>query len=314
MYKLKEIDMKLRYVNILTIALTIFVLGCGCRQPKGQGDRIAIGSKNFTEQLIIGEMMAQIIEAKTDLEVKRIFNLGGTMICHQGLIRGELDIYAEYTGTALTAILKKEVIPNPDKAFRIVSEAYLKQYRCRWLKPFGFNNTYAITVQANAAEQQGWKNISDLVKDADRLVAGFTAEFMEREDGYKGLQELYKLKFKGTRDMEPSLMYKAIAQKNVDVICAFATDGRIKTHKLRMLADDRGFFPPYYAAPVVRQETLEQHPELNAALESLSGLLDDGTMRRLNNEVDQNKRDPSDVVAEFLQERGLRDVTRERGE
>ena len=242
--------MNIRLICTLATVLTALASG-GCRRQAMQ-NTVTVGSKNFTEQLIISELMAQIIEADTGLKVKRMFNLGGTMICHEGLVSGELDLYAEYTGTALTAILKQPAVTDPEKAYNIVSGEYSNRFGCAWLKPFGFNNTYAITARSDVADKNGWKNISDLRESSGNVTAGFTAEFMEREDGYPGLRMEYSLEFSETRDMEPSLMYQAVAQQNVDIICGFATDGRIAAYDLVMLEDDRGFFPPYYAAPVVR--------------------------------------------------------------
>ncbi len=300
----------MRIPGYLTTALILVGALCvaGCKRG-GQGqngpngaasETITIGSKNFTEQMIIGEMMAQLIEAKTDLNVKRVFNLGGTMVCHNALKKGEIDVYAEYTGTALTAILKEDVIADPQAAYDKVAPAYNEQFQCEWLQPFGFNNTYAITVRRQQAEAKGWQNVSDLAAAAEDLSAAFTAEFMEREDGYPGIRKTYGFEFGKTSDMDPSLMYKAVANGDVDVICAFATDGRIAAYDLQMLTDDKGFFPPYYAAPVVRQEVLQRHPELKEALNTLAGKLDDRTMQRLNNAVDAEKKTPEAVAKEFL--------------
>ena len=271
----------------------------------GTPGTIRIASKNFTEQFIVGEMMAQLLEARTRLTVTRDFNLAGTMICHEALVRGEVDLYPEYTGTALTAILKHEVIADPEKAYQAVAEAYADQYGLVWLEPFGFNNTYAITVRAAHADEHGWTTISDLKADASGLRAGFTAEFSERPDGYPGLQAVYGIDFGSVDDFDPQLMYDAIAHNEVDVICAFATDGRIAAYELKPLKDDYGFFPPYYAAPVVRAEFLDEHPEVRHVLAALAGRLDDATMQRLNYEVDEKKRDPADVAYEFLVDEGL---------
>lgn len=266
---------------------------------------IRIGTKNFTEQLILGEIMAQLIEAKTDLVVERRFNLGGTMICHGALVSGEIDIYPEYTGTALTAILKQKVISDPEKAFKLVSTAYRERFGLRWLKPLGFNNTYTITVRATDARKQGWTRISDLRKAASGLRAGFTAEFSERPDGYPGLGQKYGLVFGVVRDLDPSLMYAALSNGEVDVICAFATDGRIAAYNLKPLDDDLKFFPPYHAAPVIREGILEEHPELGDVLSILEGLIDNDTMQRLNFEVDGKKRSPVDVAKEWYQSLNL---------
>ena len=282
-----------------SILLSGIFLLAGCARKKTD-KTITIGSKNFTEQLIVAELMAQMIEGKTDLKVTRKFNLGGTMICHNALVQGGIDLYAEYTGTALTAILKEGVISDPDKAYDVVAEAYKDKLQCEWQKPFGFNNTYAITVRGSFAAEKNLKSISDLTKIAGDLTGSFTAEFMEREDGYPGLKQTFGIAFKDTKDMEPSLMYQAIARKNVDVICAFATDGRIAAYNLKMIEDDKTFFPPYYAAPVVSTDILSRHPEVRGALAPLSGLLNDETMQKLNFQVDDKKREPADIARDFL--------------
>ena len=266
---------------------------------------VRIGTKNFTEQLILGELMAQLIEECTDLRVERRFNLGGTMICHGALKSGGIDLYAEYTGTALTAILKQSVIADPDQAHEIVTREYRQRFAADWLRPFGFNNTYAITVRKFDALSRNLRTISDLIAISGTLRAGFTAEFSERADGYPGLSRAYELQFREVRDLDPALMYQAIANREIDVICAFATDGRIAALDLQPLQDDRGFFPPYQAAPVIRTEVLDAHPELRQVLDLLAGILDNATMQRLNFEVDEKKHRPSDVALEFLRGHGL---------
>ncbi|HIJ19657.1 MAG TPA: glycine/betaine ABC transporter substrate-binding protein [Deltaproteobacteria bacterium] len=253
-----------------------------------------IGTKNFTEQLILGELMAQMIEAKTPLRVERRFNLGGAMICHGALVNGEIDLYAEYTGTGLAATLKAPVISDPEKALHYVRKAYHERFSVRWLQPFGFNNTYAMTVRKDDAVQHQWHTISDLKDTASQLRAGFTAEFAERPDGYPGLSRVYDLEFLEVKDLDPAIMYQAIANREVDVICAFATDGRIAAYGLTPLQDDHGFFPPYQAAPVVRQQSLTAHPEVGDALSLLGDVLDNAAMQRLNFEVDGKKRSPAE--------------------
>lgn len=269
------------------------------------GQSVRIGTKNFTEQLILGELMAQLIEARTNLRVERRFNLGGTMICHGALKSGGIDLYPEYTGTALTVILKQPVIADPARAYETVAREYQPRFAAEWLHPFGFNNTYAITVRKSDATSRNLRMISDLTAIAGRLRAGFTAEFSERPDGYPGLRRAYELEFSEVRDLDPSLMYQAIANREVDVIGAFATDGRIRAFDLHPLRDDRGFFPPYQAAPVIRTEVLQAHPELREVLGLLAGRLDDATMQGLNFEVDEKKRRPADVAREFLARLGL---------
>ena len=279
-----------------------FPLPTGDQGPK---ERVVIASKNFTEQLILGELMAQLIQERTELTVERRFNLGGTMICHGAIVNGDVDIYAEYTGTGLTTILRREVLSDPDEAFRVVAREYRNRFAIEWFQSFGFNNTYAITVRERDAQMHGWEKISDLKAPAPNLRAGFTSEFMERPDGYPGLRNAYGLSFGEVRDLDPALMYEALAKEEVDVICAFATDGRIAAYKLKLLLDNRDFFPPYQAAPIVRKEVLKSHPEIREALAPLSGLLNDATMQALNYKVDGKKRSPRDIAREFLKSHNL---------
>lgn len=275
------------------------------RNTESTPGTVHIGAKNFTEQFILGELMARLIEERTSLDVRRHPNLGGTMICHGALQNGEIDLYPEYTGTGLTAVLGLGAVSDAARALELVREEYSRRFQVEWLEPFGFNNTYAITVRADDAEANGWRTIADLRSRAETLAAGFTAEFSERPDGYPGLRERYGFRFGSVKDLDPALMYEAIANGEVDVICAFATDGRIATHNLVPLADDLGFFPPYQAAPVVRQDALRAFPELRRALAPLAGLLDDETMQRLNFQVDDEKSGPRAVAEAFLRERGL---------
>ena len=266
---------------------------------------IRIASKNFTEQLILAEMMAQMIEKRTHLSVDRKFNLGGTIICHQALTRGEIDLYAEYTGTGLMAILKLSVMNNPNEVYQLVSEEYLNRFNLIWLKPFGFNNTYTLTVRKQDAKKKQWEKISDLTPMSSNLVAGFSGEFQERPDGYPGFQEVYGFKFGKLHDLDPGLIYEALAKGAVDVIDGYLTDGRIPAYNLISLKDDKKFFPPYYAAPVVRKETLSTYPELREALAPLGSLIDNSTMRVLNYAVNGNRREISELVTEFLQNKKI---------
>ncbi len=227
------------------------------------------------------------------------------MICHKALTEGQIDIYPEYTGTALTAILKEKPVADPQQAFKIVQAAYRSRYAVEWLPPFGFNNTYALTVRQSDARQHHWQRISDLVPQAKTLRAGFTAEFVARSDGYPGLKEAYGLHFGTIRDMDPGLMYKAIANGEVDAICAFSTDGRIAAYNLQPLADDRSFFPPYFAAPLVRGETVRRHPEIGTVLRVLAGKIDNAAMQQLNYAVDEEKQPVQAVAHDFLLRKGL---------
>lgn len=261
---------------------------------------IRIGTKRFSEQFIIGEMITQLIEARTDLQVDLLSNLGGTMICHGALTRGEIDMYVEYTGTALTAILKHPTVTDPKKAYDIVAKAYKDRFNVVWLQPFGFNNAYSITVRKADANSNGWNKISDLAGVANNLRAGWTAEFSERPDGYPGLRKAYGFSFGEVVDVDPAIMYQAVAKGELDVVCAYTTDGRIPAYNLKPLQDDKRFFPPYYAAPIIRSETLRKHPVIRNVLSSLTGLLNDAVMQQLNFEVDEKQRTAKEVAHEFL--------------
>lgn len=266
---------------------------------------VRVCSKNFTEQLVLGELVAQALEGR-GLAVDRRLNLGGTMICHGALVRGEVDVYVEYTGTALTAVLGREVeSAEPETVFRDVAEAYEARFGVRWLPPLGFDNTYVLLAHRGVARAEGWRTVSDVADGADRLSAGMTAEFAERPDGYPGFRDHYGFGFGSVRDLDPGILYEALARGEVDVAFGFATDGRIAMHDLAVLQDDRGFFPPYEAAPVVRGEILAGDPAVGAALRSLGGQVADSVMRRLNREVDAQGRPAADVARDFLLSRGL---------
>lgn len=289
----------------LLAVLALPLLSPGTSGSAAKSGRVVVGSKNFTEQYVLAELMAQLIEERTELHVERQLGLGGTQVAHEALASGAIDLYAEYTGTALTAILSRPVLNDPEAVYQVTSALYEDRYQLRWLPPFGFNNTYAITVRASDAQRRGWSKASDLKPMADTLRAGFSAEFSQREDGYQGFRRHYGFSFGAVADMEPGLMYRAVAQGEVDVIAAFATDGRIAALHLQPLEDDERFFPPYYAAPVVREAVLEAHPEIREALAPLAGALDDAAMQRLNFQVDEKKREPADVAREFLETRGF---------
>ena len=277
---------------------------------KKPGKRVVVGSKEFTEQIVLGEIIAQLIECRTNVNVERKLGLGGTMVCFNALKNGEIDVYPEYTGTGLTAVLKRAVVTDPDEVYQIVSEEFNDEFEVTWFQPFGFNNTYALAMRNKHAEQLDLTKISDLSNRNVDLAAGFTQEFLERPDGYPGLAKHYNLRFANApRGMDPGLMYIALKEGDVDLICAFATDGRIPAFNLHVLQDDRNYFPPYHAAPVVRNETLARIPELGSILNELADLIDDAEMARMNFQVDEEGRSPEEVAAKFLQSRGLVEVS-----
>ena len=284
------------------LLIASLLVGCGRRQP----DVVVVGSKNFTEQKILGEMFAQMLEAHTDLKVERKLGLQGTLVCFSALNKGELDLYPEYTGTGLTAILKEKVIPDPDKAYQRVKSEFERQWGLAWLDPLGFNNTYTLTMRREQAEELGIATISDLKRYTDRLRPGFDHEFMARPDGYEPLTEAYGFRFEQPpKGMDPGLMYRAIADKRVDVIDGFATDGRIPAFDLVILEDDKDFFPPYFAAPLVRRQLLERHPEVAEILNLLADKIDDEAMRGMNYQVDEKHLSPRQVAGDFLGKQGL---------
>ena len=275
--------------------LLLLTLASGC----GGYDGVVIGSKNFTEQIILGEILAQQIERKTGLEVDRRFNLGGTFICDTALRSGQIDAYVEYTGTAFAAILKQEPISDPQRVYLHVKEDYQKR-DLEWLEPLGFNNTFAIMIQGDEARKLGVKSISDAAVLTPGWVAGFGYEFMEREDGFKGLARTYGLSFADTKVMELGLMYRALAAGRVDLIAGDSTNGLAAALDLFILEDDLNYFPPYYAAPVVRSETLARHPELLPALLVLKQVISEEQMRIMNYQVDGEGKLVKQVVAGFL--------------
>jgi len=277
--------------------LCVAALAVSC----GKTDRIVIGSKNFTEQVILGELLAQQIELTTHLTVERRLNLGGTFICHQALVAGQIDAYVEYTGTALTAILKKPVSTDAKQVFDTVRKEYQNQFKIEWTEPLGFNNTFVIVVRGDDAQKLNLKTISDAAPFSGKWVAGFGYEFIEREDGYPGLSKLYNLHFPAApRVMDLGLTYRALASGQVDVIAGNSTDGLIDTLHLLALEDDRHYFPPYDAVPLLREEVARKHPEVRKAFAALAGKITESDMRKLNYQVDGEHRDVAAVVREFL--------------
>jgi glycine betaine/choline ABC-type transport system substrate-binding protein len=264
-------------------------------------DRIVVASKNFTEQVILAELVAQQIERRTQLTVDRRFFLGGTFVCHRAIVSGEVDVYVEYTGTALTAILRQPPMQDPSAVYERVAEEYADRFALTWGGPLGFDNTFAILIRGEDARRLGITSISEAAAYTPNWRAGFGYEFMEREDGFPGLAKVYGLEFAETpRTMDLGLTYRALADGEVDLIAGNSTDGLIAALDLFQLEDDRHYFPPYEAAPVVRQETLDRHPQVADALAELSGSLDDEQMRQLNFLVDVGHCDASLVVQAWL--------------
>ncbi len=284
----------------LLFALSAFSTLLGCNSLGG--DRIVVGSKNFTEQTILAELVAQQIERRTDLEVERRFFLGGTFVCHAAITAGEIDIYVEYTGTALAAILERPPMQSAADVYRHVAQEYADRFGLTWGAPLGFDNTFAILIRGADARELGIRTISQVASHTPGWRAGFGYEFMEREDGFAGLAETYGLVFAETpKTMDLGLTYRALAGGEVDLIAGNSTDGLIAALDLTQLEDDRTYFPPYEAAPVMRDETIARHPEVAGALAELAGKISDDDMRRLNYLVDVDHRDVAIVVRDWLE-------------
>ena len=288
----------------LFAALSALLFLSACGPPRT--DRIVIGSKNFTEQLVLGEIIAQQIENKTHLPVERRFYLAGSYICHQAILGGRIDIYPEYTGTALTAILKAQASSDPAQVYDEVKTEYDRRFNLEVGKTLGFNNTFAIEIRGEDARRLGLKTISQAAAYAPQWRAGFGYEFMERPDGYKGLAATYGLHFaEAPRIMDLGLLARALKDKQVDLAAGNATDGLIRALDLFVLQDDRHYFPPYEAVPIMRQDMLGRHPGVGTALDQLGGKISDEDMRQLNYAVDGQHRDVKEVVKEFLRRKGL---------
>lgn len=274
----------------------ISVAGCVNRQTT-----IVVGSKNFPEQAVLGELLAQQIEAKTKLHVERRFYLAGTYICHQALLAKRIDMYVEYTGTALTAVLKEPPQKNPQAVFEQVRGEYASRFHLRVEPPLGFNDSFAIVVRSEDARNNHLHTISQAAQYAPKWRPGFGYEFMERPDGYDGFVKTYGLKFAGDpRIMDLNLLYRALVAHQVDIIAGNTTDGQLLTNSFNVLEDDRHYFPPYQAVTVVREEIAEKHPDVLAAISELSGKISDGDMQHMNYEATAQHKDVTAVVRTFL--------------
>jgi glycine betaine/choline ABC-type transport system substrate-binding protein len=290
--------------RILPILLISTLLLTACGPPRE--NRIVIGSKNFTEQAILGEIFAQRLETKTNLRIERRFYLAGSFICHQAILSGRIDLYPEYTGTALTAILKEKPEGARDQVYRRVKSEYEKRFGLTLEPPLGFNDTFAIEIRAEDARRLRLQTISQAAAYTPQWRPGFGYEFMERPDGYKGLAATYGLRFaEPPRIMDLGLLARALKEKQVDLIAGNTTDGLIPALDLIVLEDDRHYFPPYEAVAVIRQPTLARHPEVGRALDELAGKISDQDMQQLNYAVDGQHRDIKEVVQDFLKKKGL---------
>ena len=294
--------LRLTVLSLSWIFSAGFLVGCAPPRP----DRPVIGAKNFTEQVILGELLAQEIEAKSNLKVERRFYLAGSYICNQALLSGRIDAYPEYTGTALTAILKQPLDRDSERVLATVTRVYEQKDKVHVGPPLGFENTFAMVIRGDDARRLHLKTLSDAAKYAPQWKLGVGYEFEQRPDGLPGLSAAYGLTFDGSpRTMDLGLLYRALTAHQVDIIAANSTDGPIKALGLTALEDDRHFFPPYQAVPLVRDEALQRWPQIRNALEALAGKVSADDMRAMNEAVDGQHRDPAEVVREFRARKAL---------
>lgn len=294
-------------VNFKLIILGLFIIIFGAYfslNPK-KDKTINIATKAMTEGYILGQMLTELIEQDTDLKVNMTTGVGGgTSNIHPAMLKGEFDLYPEYTGTSWEAVLKKEGSYDESK-FDELQKEYKEKYNLEYVNLYGFNNTYGLAVNKDIAEKYNLKTYSDLTKVSNNLIFGAEYDFFEREDGYKELQKVYNMDFKKKIDMDIGLKYQAMKDKKIDVMVIFTTDGQLAISDVVVLEDDKKMYPSYRAGTVVRSEILSKYPELKAVLEKLNNILDDKTMADLNYQVESEGKKPEDVAREYLQEKGL---------
>jgi len=285
---------------IVGFCVSAGISGCTRDQP------ITVGSKNFTEQVVLGEIVAQHLEHRLARRIDRKLNLGGTMLAHQALVRGEIDLYPEYTGTALTTILKLPPTSDPASTTALVRGEYQSRFGLQWMDPLGFNNTFAMVVRGDEARKYKIATLSDAARYAPGWTLGVGYEFQQRPDGLAGLLKTYQLPLHGTpKTMDLGLLYKALEQGQVSMVAGNATDGQLSVLNAVVLQDDQHYFPPYDCGLVVRPEILKDHPALQQALVELVGRFSNQTMRKLNHQVDGEHRPVREVAEQFLREAGL---------
>lgn len=292
-------------LSIATLLIVCIFAFTSIKGSSSNNRTITIGSKDYTEQAVLGNLVAELIEARTDITVNRRLDLGGTQVCFSALKAGEIDLYIEYSGTAYSDMLKHTPISDMEKVYETVKQEFKEKYDIEVLKQMNFNNTYAMAVTQETAKKYNLETVSDLAKVAGNMKSGTTFEFLNREDGLPGMEKLYGFKMRESIALDSGPRYTALANGEVDVIDAFTTDGLLKKFNLKTLTDDKHFFPPYYAIPVVKSEVLEKYPEINEVLQELGEHLTNEVMMDLNYKVDELQESPSQVAKEFLEQAGL---------
>lgn len=293
----------MRWISVTAaVAICLSLISCAPPRP----NHPVIGAKNFTEQVVLGELLAQEIETKSNLKVERRFYLAGSYIAQQALVSGRIDAYVEYTGTALTAILKQPVNRDPEAVLDTVGRLYASRYGVTVADPLGFENTFAMVIRGDDARRLHLQTLSQAVPYTPQWRLGVGYEFEQRPDGLPGLSAAYGLKFADApRTMDLGLLYRALNSHQVDMIAANSTDGPIQAFELTALEDDKHYFPPYQAVPLVRDDALRRWPQIRTALDALAGKITAEDMRAMNEAVDGQHRDPAEVVREFRQKKGL---------
>ena len=294
-----------RQIAIFLGIVSLIIAGLIAFNYQQKPATIIIGSKNFTEQVILGELLAQHIENHTKLKVDRRFNLGGTFIAHEAVKAGKIAGYVEYTGTSFTTILKEKPISNPETVYKKVKEYYDQKLKLAVMNPLGFENTFAMIIRGEDAKKWQIKSLSETGKYTPQMKAGFGYEFLERADGYPGLSKTYNLKFANINQMELGLMYQALKEKQVDFIAANSTDGLIPVLNLVILEDDKKYFPPYQAIPIFNQEILQKYPELTDTINQLGGKVSTTAIQKMNYQVDNQSQPVEKVVSEWLKSQQL---------
>ena len=287
------------------LALAFLLLAILPATPALAVDRVVVGSKNFEESRLLGEMFAQLLESRTDLEVERRLGLAGTQVCFEALKSGAIDVYPEYTGTGLVSILGEPAEGGPSRTLNRVRSEFLSRWDLWWLAPLGFENSFEVAVPRELAERERLRTISDLARISRSLRGGFGHEFVGREDGLLGLERIYGLKFASVRPLQHALKYQAAGARDVDAVDVYTTDAGLILHNLVVLEDERSFFPPYEAAALVRGATLQAHPEVGSVLGLLAGSLDEDAMRAFNLRLQEGKEDEAAVAGDALRSLGL---------
>lgn len=301
------------FTLLICLSVSLLLVGCGQKPAENQeGDnaasgpkgKIVVASKPFAEQYILGNMVVELLKAKTNLEVDGSkIGMGPTQLIHPAMLNGEIDIYPEYTGTSWMDVLQQPLIPDRQELYEKTKAAYAEQFKLAWLPPLGFENNWAILIRRDTAEETGAKTLSDLAKHKDLVFVADVA-FLEREDGYKGLQKVYGFDNK-TVQTDIMFFYDTIMKKDADIMTGFSTDGKLSEYDLVRMEDDKHFWPYYDCGFVVRQEVLDKYPEVEEALRPLFGAIDEKTMIGLNHQVEVEQKDPAEVAREFLKSKGL---------